>query len=60
MDENKLFKNFALTDEEVTAIIEQYMPLINKQSKINGVLDEDCKQEIMLFIFTHLTKNRER
>lgn len=55
-----LFKNFDLSDDEVLDIIFQYENLINKYSRINGQIDEDLKQEIILHIYKNLTKNREK
>lgn len=53
-----MFNNFSLTDEEVISIITDYDNLINKYSKINGVINEDLKQEIILNLYIRLTKNR--
>lgn len=55
-----LFKNFNLTDDEVEYILKNYKNLINKYSKINGVVDKDLRQEIMTEIYISLTKNREK
>lgn len=60
MNNENPFRNFTLTDDEVMTIIDKYMPVINKYSRIDGVLDEDCKQEIMIAIFTKLTKNKKK
>lgn len=43
--------NGAMTD-----ILEQYMPLINKYSFINGKLDEDLRQNILLEIVKSIKK----
>ncbi len=56
--EKTMFNNFSLTDEEVISIITDYDNLINKYSKINGVINEDLKQEIILNLYIRLTKNR--
>lgn len=53
-----MFNNFSLTDEEVISIITDYDNLINKYSKINGVINEDLKQEIIFNLYIRLTKNR--
>ena len=37
-------------NEAMTDILEMYMPLINKQSFVNGKLDEDLRQIILLEI----------
>lgn len=57
---NKIFNNFNLTDEEVLHIINKYMPLINKHSFISNIFDEDLKQEIIIQIYTTLTRNRNK
>lgn len=54
-----MFNNFNLTDQEIIKIIDDYKNLINKNSVINGELDEDLQQEIKLFIFKILSKNRK-
>jgi len=52
-----IFNNFNLSDEEVLAIIKKYDNFINKYSVINRKRDEDLKQEIIIKIYTTLTKN---
>ena len=37
-------------NEAMTDILEMYMPLINKHSFVNGKLDEDLRQNILLEI----------
>ena len=37
-------------NEAMTDILEMYMPLINKHSFVNGKLDEDLRQNIILEI----------
>ena len=37
-------------NETMTDILEMYMPLINKHSFVNGKLDEDLRQNILLQI----------
>lgn len=54
-----MFNNFDLSDEEIMKIIDDYNPLILRKSEINGVIDEDLMQEIKLFIFMVLSKNRK-
>ena len=56
----KMFKDFNLSDDEVLEIIAEYKNLIEKYSKINGILDEDLKQEIVMNIYKTLTRNREK
>ena len=55
-----IFKNFNMLDDEVMEIIYEYDNLLNKYSKINGNIDEDLKQEIIIEIYKTLTKNREK
>jgi DNA-directed RNA polymerase specialized sigma subunit len=43
-------------NEAMTDILEQYMPLINKYSFINGKLDEDLRQNILLEIVKSIKK----
>ena len=49
-----------LSDDEVLGIIEEYDNLINRFSKINGDINEDLRQEIILNIYKLLTRNREK
>lgn len=42
--------------EAIEKIIMLYMPLINKYSVIDDVLDEDCRQYIMLRIAMTISK----
>ena len=37
-------------NEAMTDILEMYMPLINKHSFVNGKLDEDLRQNLLLQI----------
>lgn len=37
-------------NEAMTDILEMYMPLINKHSYVNGKLDEDLRQNILMEI----------
>lgn len=55
-----MFNNYSLSDDDVMGIIEKYDNLINKYSEINGKIDEDLKQEIIITIYRKLTKNREK
>lgn len=45
-----LIKAQAGDNEAMTDILEMYMPLINKHSYVNGKLDEDLRQNIVLEI----------
>lgn len=43
-------------NEAIEQIIEIYMPLISKHSYIEGILNEDLRQEIILKIITNISK----
>lgn len=55
-----MFNDFNLSDDEVFEIIKKYENLINMYSKINGSLNEDLRQEIIISVYRTLTKNREK
>lgn len=55
-----MFNNFNLSNKEILKIIDDYKNLINKNSIINGKIDEDLQQEIRLLIFKVLSKNRKK
>jgi len=55
-----MFNNFNLSDEDVIEILNKYDNLISKYSKINGIVNEDLKQEIIIYLYINLTKNREK
>jgi len=42
--------------EDQEQILELYMPLIDRNSYINGRLDEDLKQYLMIHIVLHIGK----
>ena len=42
--------------EDLEKILELYMPLIEKNSYINGILDEDLKQYLMIHIALQIGK----
>ena len=46
----------ASDNEAMTDILEMYMPLINKHSFVNGTLDEDLRQNILLQIVKSIKK----
>lgn len=61
MDNNEneiLFNNRTLSDEEAMKIIEDFKQLIIEKSEINRKFNEDLYQEITMKIYTSLTKNR--
>lgn len=43
-------------NKAMTDILEMYMPLINKHSFVNGKLDEDLRQNILLQIVKSIKK----
>ena len=58
--EGKEFNNYNLTDEEVLNVIEQSINTINFYARINGVIDEDLKQEMIIAIYEQLTRGRRK
>lgn len=44
--------------DALAAIFELYMPLINRLSRHDGQLDEDCRQYILLHIALHISEFR--
>ena len=61
MDNNEneiLFNNRTLSDEEAMKIIEDFKQLIIEKSEINRKFNEDLYKEITMKIYTALTKNR--
>ena len=53
-----IFNNLTLSDEEAMKIIDDFMPVIREKSEINRKLNEDLCQEITIRIYKALTKNR--
>ena len=54
-----MFRNYRLTDKEITKIIKQYENLIKGESIINNKIDEDLSQEIRIKIYKNLKRNRK-
>jgi hypothetical protein len=44
--------------DAVNEILKLYMPLVNRNSVIDGVFDEDCRQYILLRVTTAIPKFR--
>lgn len=44
--------------DALAAIFELYMPLINRLSRYDGQLDEDCRQYILIHIALHISEFR--
>ena len=42
--------------DSIEEILEMYMPLINRQSRIYGYMDEDCRQYIMMRVAISISK----
>ena len=55
-----MFRNFNLSDEEIIKIINDYNPLIARESILNAGVDEDLMQEIRMEIIRVLKKNRKK
>lgn len=60
-DKRMSFKDLVIeaqkgNDEAMTEIIKMYMPVVNKHSYIDGEIDEDLRQEIILKIITNIGK----
>lgn len=53
---NALTGAVAGSHEDVAQILELYMPLIDKHSYVNGRLDEDLKQYLMIHIALQIGK----
>ena len=45
-------------NEAMTEIIDTYMQVVNKHSYIDGRIDEDLRQEILLKIIMNIEKSR--
>lgn len=54
------FNNYNLSDEDVLGIIEKYDNLINLYSEINGSINEDLKQEIVIAIYNYIKMTRKK
>ena len=60
-DKKMSFKDLVIeaqkgNNEAMTEIIEMYMQVVNKHSYIDGEIDEDLRQEIILKIITNIKK----
>ena len=51
-----LEKAVAGDQDAIEAILELYMPLINSSSILNGILDEDLNQHILVHIVLNISK----
>ncbi len=57
---NNLFNNYNLSNEEIEKILKDFRPDIKRASKIDGKIDEDCEQKIMIAIYQKLSRNRKK
>ena len=57
---NNLFNNYNLSNEEIEKILKDFRPDIKRASKIDGKIDEDCEQKIMIAIYQNLRRNRKK
>lgn len=56
---NNMFNNYTLSNQEIEKILMDFKCDIKRASKINGKLDEDCEQKIMIAIYMKLSRNRK-
>lgn len=59
MNNQVLFNNFNLSNEEIENVLQQMDHFITQNSFINAKFNEDLKQEIYFRIFITLSKNRK-
>lgn len=57
---NNLFNNYNLSNEEIERILKEFRPEIKRASKIDGKINEDCEQKIMIAIYQKLSRNRKK
>lgn len=57
---NNFFNNYNLSNEEIEKILKDFRPDIKRASKIDGKIDEDCEQKIMIAIYQKLSRNRKK
>lgn len=53
-----LFNNYNLSNVEIEKIIKELRPIIKTASKINGKVDEECEQIIMITLYKKLCKKK--
>lgn len=56
----KRFNNYSLSNEEIEKILYLFENIINVNSKIDGVFNEECAQQIRLAIYRKLHKNYKK
>lgn len=57
---NNLFNNYNLSNDEIEKILKEFRPEIKRASKIDGKINEDCEQKIMIAIYQKLSRNRKK
>lgn len=60
MNNDVLFNNFNLTNEEIESVLSQIEKFIDGNCYVNGKFNDDLKQDIYLNIFITLSKNRKK
>ncbi len=55
-----LFNNYNLANEEIEKILKEFRGEIKRASKIEGQINEDCEQKIMITIYRKLSRNRKK
>ncbi len=54
------FNNYNLSNEEIEKIIKELRPVIKTASKINGEVNEECEQIIMIELYKTLNKKNKK
>lgn len=57
---NNLFNNYNLSNEEIERILKEFRSEIKRASKVEGRINEDCEQKIMIAIYQKLSRNRKK
>lgn len=60
MDNEILFNNYSLTNEEIESIFKQIEKTIDNNCFVNGKFNDDLKQDMYFNIFISLSKNRKK
>lgn len=55
-----VFNNYCLSNDEIEKILEDFKDEIKRASKLNGKINEDCEQKIMIGIYKKLSRNRKK
>lgn len=54
-----VFNNYSLSNDEIEKILGDFRNEIKRASKLNGEINEDCEQKIMIGIYKKLSRNRK-